>query len=899
MPLTIPELVQRIDASGLMSAESVRDFVSNLPAEQQPLDGDGLLQVLLSHERLNRFQAAELLAGSSQPLVLGNYTLIEMLGRGGMGLVYKARHRRMDRVVALKVLSPEAVKTQTLVERFHREVKAVAKLSHPNIVTAHDADEHRGTHFLVMEFVAGRDLSSVVRNGSRLPLADAVDYIAQAACGLEFAHRHGVIHRDIKPANLLISDEGIIKILDLGLARFDDAIGKTADGLTTSGSVMGTVDYMSPEQAEDTRHADARSDIYSLGCSLFALLTNRIPFPAETVMKRLLAHRETPLPNLKSLRDDVPDELIVIVGRMLAKKPADRFQTMAEVETALRDLLVRWGVSRPSFERSGTAPSPTVWMTGTNHSFRVGPTHVAGDAASSGPTVDFVAGTVLEENRQTHLDINLDGEGRARGESFVATSGPPSNEATVFKSGSTTFESSPAKPRTGRGVRYIAILSIVVSCAVIAVLLMPGLFGPIKPAVPPPGPGKTAEQKLAKTDEPAAPPRPEQPTVPVHEERTVDLLPIVSDTVAGDGVVGDGRRADVSVTGDVLTLDGTGRSPQLWLNFQPVRGEDLILRMDLHIDQASIDWQPYQYVKLVFMESPESFFQLARDRGQCRFELIADATRGPIATIPVDDELLTSPISLEFAVVGERMKARVNGKLLFDAPRLRRTDGYMSLAASGWRVELHRPRVTIPATETIPVEPMKEGFADLLAATRGDAVFALPNGWLWQETQLRSRREIETNNLPLRPIASKSYSIEAELTLVDGGDAIYFMLPVGRHHCFLAVNAYPDGESASLGFGHVQRKTVRDNLTRTRMSRLKAGSRHRVTIAVGIKGDRASLLASLDGEYKSAFTGQIDALSVPPDEYHWPDPALLGIGTVNSAYVVHSLKLIELPVPNP
>ena len=137
------------------------------------------------------------------------------------------------------------------------------------------------------------------------------------------------------------------------------------------------------------------------------------------------------------------------------------------------------------------------------------------------------------------------------------------------------------------------------------------------------------------------------------------------------------------------------------------------------------------------------------------------------------------------------------------------------------------------------------------------------------------------------------------MTLVDGRDAIYFMLPVDRHHCFLAVNADPDGESAWLGFGHVHRKTVRDNLTRTRMNRLKAGSRHRVTVAVGVDGDRASLVASLNGEYKSAFTGPINALSVPAGEYHWPDPALFGLGTVNSAYVVHSLKLIELPVPKP
>lgn len=273
----------------------------------------------------------------------------------------------------------------------------------------------------------------------------------------------------------------------------------------------------------------------------------------------------------------------------------------------------------------------------------------------------------------------------------------------------------------------------------------------------------------------------------------------------------------------------------------------------------------------------------------------ADATRGPIATTPVDDESVAGSIPLEFAVVGERMQAHVNGKLMFDAPRPCRTHGYMSLATSGWRVALNRPRVTIPATATIPVEPIGAEFVDLLTTARGDAAFALLAGWLWQAAQLRSRRDIETNNLALRKIDSMSYSIEAEMTLVDGGDTIYFVLPTGRQHCFLAVNAYPEGESALLGFGHIQGKTIRDNFSRTRMPRLSAGSRHRVTIVVGLNGDRASLVASLDGKYKSAFTGPIDALSVPTVEYHWPDPSLFGIGTVNSAYVVHSLKLIELP----
>ena len=344
-----------------------------------------------------------------------------------------------------------------------------------------------------------------------------------------------------------------------------------------------------------------------------------------------------------------------------------------------------------------------------------------GDVASSGPTVDFVASTALEENRQTHLDINLDGKGRARGESFVATSLPPDNEATVFKLGTTSLVSLTERPRTGRSVWYVAISSIVVFCAVIAALLLPGLFGLSNAPDPSAGTAETTARGLTKSNELAAQPQHEQPTPPILEERTVDLLPIVKDTVVGDGIVGDGQRADVNVTGDVLTLDTTGLSPQLWLNFQPVRGEDLVLRMDLHIDPASIDRQPYQYVKLVFMESPESYFQLTRDQGSFRFELFADVASGPIATLPVDDEMVTGQIPLEFAVVGDRMQARVNGRLLFKAPRPRRTSGYMSLAASGWRVELHRPRVTIPATEAIPAEPMGAGFIDLLATTRDDS----------------------------------------------------------------------------------------------------------------------------------------------------------------------------------
>ena len=270
---------------------------------------------------------------------LGPYKLLTKLGEGGMGAVFKAQHEHLEKLVAIKVLPKNAMNDKAAVERFRREMKAVGRLHHPNIVVAHDAGEFRGVHYLVMEYVEGSDLSTLVKKQGPLSLDKAVSYVRQAACGLAFAHSKGIIHRDIKPANLLVDAEGTVKILDMGLARLDgDGASKDAkDGLTQTGQVMGTVDYMAPEQAFDTHRADAKADVYSLGCTLYRIVTGRNAFDGETLVQKILAHRENTVPALASPHGSIPDALELLYRRMMAKRPEER-PTMAEVATTLEGL---------------------------------------------------------------------------------------------------------------------------------------------------------------------------------------------------------------------------------------------------------------------------------------------------------------------------------------------------------------------------------------------------------------------------------------------------------------------------------------------------------------------------------------------------------------------------------
>ncbi len=256
------------------------------------------------------------------------YQIIRQLGVGGMGVVYQAHHRLMDRPVALKVINAQLVNSDVAIERFHLEVRAAARLSHRNIVTAFDADQAGALHFLVMEFVEGTSLWDLVQQRGKLSVVAACNYVMQAGQGLQHAFEQGMVHRDIKPHNLMRTSKGTLKILDFGLARFASQQNAPPDqtGLTQDNATLGTPDFIAPEQARDARRADIRADIYSLGCTLYFLLAGRVPFPSGTAIEKVMSHcQQEPTP-LSQLRSDLPEEVIRIVQRMTCKDPAERFK---------------------------------------------------------------------------------------------------------------------------------------------------------------------------------------------------------------------------------------------------------------------------------------------------------------------------------------------------------------------------------------------------------------------------------------------------------------------------------------------------------------------------------------------------------------------------------------------
>lgn len=271
------------------------------------------------------------------PVTLGQYELTEALGRGGMGAVFRATHLKLKRPVAVKILSPHRTQDSQSVARFQLEMEAIGRLDDPHIVRALDAADSSGLPFLVMELVEGIDLAKLLRIVGGLPVADAAELTRQAALGLQYVHVNGLVHRDIKPSNLMLSNKGVVKLLDLGLARI--ALEESGDEpLTATGDLMGTADFMAPEQGLDSHGVDIRADIYSLGCTLYMLLSGRAPFSGpeyDSKYKKLLGHSQRPVPTIREFRSDLPNGLESILMRMLEKLPGDRYQQPVEVAEAL------------------------------------------------------------------------------------------------------------------------------------------------------------------------------------------------------------------------------------------------------------------------------------------------------------------------------------------------------------------------------------------------------------------------------------------------------------------------------------------------------------------------------------------------------------------------------------
>jgi urea transport system substrate-binding protein len=296
------------------------------------------------------------------------YEIVDELGRGGMGVVYQARQRSLQRLVAVKVIDQHLAGKREVLERFEREMRVAARLAHPNLVAVHDAGQAEGVPFFIMEFVAGASLSQVVRQRGPLPVADACEVTRQAALGLQHIHEHGLVHRDVKPSNLLLTPAGQVKVVDLGLALLQSESG-LGEVLTTPKQSIGTLDYMAPEQWNDSHQVDFRADIYSLGCTLYHVLAGRPPFTESrygSLLKKMWAHGNESAPPIRESRPDVPVELAAVLERMLRKDPAQRYARPAEVAAALEPFAA--GTRLPALlgrpagpaVRGGPVPAPPV-----------------------------------------------------------------------------------------------------------------------------------------------------------------------------------------------------------------------------------------------------------------------------------------------------------------------------------------------------------------------------------------------------------------------------------------------------------------------------------------------------------------------------------------------------------
>lgn len=447
--------IRRGLSSKLLEIDDIKKVVASLLAQKQQLTPKVLSDGLVGADLITKWQAKNLLEGKNRGFHLGSYRLLRPLGKGGMGIVFLGEHEVMKRLMALKVLPSKALDDERRIERFKEEARASGQLDHPNIVRAHDFAHDNEKFYIVMEYVDGIDLQQAVARDGTMAYADALDAIIQVTTGLSHAHERGVIHRDIKPSNMLLRNDGVVKVSDLGLARMSFGSGEGQGN-----RLMGTADFVAPEQALNAQSVDARADIYSLGCSFYFLLTGRTPFGGGTTQERLAKHQTAPPPDVRSVRADCPAAIAELIQRMMAKRPDDRPKSCVELLGQLKRVAGRTGSSalqdRNSYADTVTE-DPLMQVTIDDSSFPSsdGSNPLSLDQLDFGslPPVDFAASPTAAPTAPT---------------TFPGTTTTPQPKAVTQKTGKNKSKKS--------GDNQQLLLGIGLSVAIMALLFTVGIM---------------------------------------------------------------------------------------------------------------------------------------------------------------------------------------------------------------------------------------------------------------------------------------------------------------------------------------------------------------------------------------------------------------------------------------
>lgn len=336
MPTTAHDFLRSWLRSGLINRSALDDLLRAAPAGVRE-DPNLLADYLIRAQVLTRYQAKRLLAGTTQGLVLGPYDLQTPIGKGGMGVVYLARDRRSQQAVALKVLPPKrARKEGRLLARFQREMELSQRVAHPHLAWTYEAGVAEGVYFIAMEYIPGKSLQRLVQGRGPLTVGRAARLIAEVAAALDHAHAQGLIHRDLKPSNVMITPHDHAKVLDLGLALIEGETGGAREVVGGKGYIVGTMDYIAPEQTHNAANVDPRSDLYSLGCTLYFSLTGSPPFPGGTARDKIRCHRNDDPKPPEEINPDIPEPIVELIYRLMAKRPQERPDSAALVERTLR-----------------------------------------------------------------------------------------------------------------------------------------------------------------------------------------------------------------------------------------------------------------------------------------------------------------------------------------------------------------------------------------------------------------------------------------------------------------------------------------------------------------------------------------------------------------------------------